>query len=335
MPGSEQAAAFGLQSAWTELGSLGVLPSWLCRVKVGATPHDEIFSKGNLRLLRYRGEVTQATPIVILPSLINRHYILDLLPERSLVETFVRAGFETYMLAWTNPPAEDRYLTPEDLFKRRILKAVDVASGGNRKVHLVGQCLGGTLATMAALLAPEKFASLSLLTAPLNFENAGQLGTWAQAPDFDIDALVDAYGNVPAALLHTSFQFLKPSMPVTKVKKLFERRRDADFITNFIAMEMWANDVIGFPGLCYKFLIESLYRQNEIRLGGRKLDVGTLALPVLDAMATDDHIVPIETRLPLERATRFDLKGGHIGAVIGTSARKNFWPQWIEWLKHA
>jgi len=322
-----------LHGAWNQARTLGLLPSWLSRAQVGATAFDEVFQKGNLRFIKYRGPRTQKHPIVIIPSLINRHYILDLLPGRSLVEAFTQAGFETYMMAWGHPPAEDRYLTPEELFERRILKAIEMASRETGQVHLVGQCLGGTLATIAALIAPEKIATLSLLTAPLNFENSGQLGEWAKTETLDIDALVEAYGNVPATLLHTSFQFLKPSMPFTKYSKLFARRKDEEFIINFIAMEMWANDAISFPGLCYKFIIEELYRKNQITLGGRRLDFEALKMPILDAMATDDHIVPIQTRLPLERAYRKDLSGGHIGGVIGSSARKNFWPEWIEWLK--
>ena len=331
---TEAAAQFSLHGTWSAIQSFGIGPNWLKRTQVGATPHDVVFERGNLKLLKYRGVKTQANPVVIIPSLINRHYILDLLPGRSLVEAFVNAGFETYMLAWGHPPASDQFLSPEDLFELRILKAIDAA--GDR-VHLVGQCLGGTLAAIAALKAPEKIASLSLLTAPLNFEDSGQLGAWAQTENFDVDALIEAYGNVPAAMLQTSFQFLKPSMPFTKYRKLFERRRDEDFIVNFAAMELWANDAISFPGLCYKFLIEELYRKNEINLWGRRFDLADLKMPVLDAMALGDHIVPPTTRLAAEgdNITRRDLHGGHIGGVIGAQARKTFWPEWIEWLKRA
>lgn len=349
----------GLQSAWTDVRAL--LPGWLAKTKVGATPAEEIFKRGNLRLLKYRDlaarprtayrdlaprprtapgnpaatgtAAAERTPIVIVPSLINRHYILDLLPQRSLVEAFLEAGFPVYMMAWGAPPAEDRYLTIEQLFRQRILKAIEKT--GAAKVHLVGQCLGGTIATIAAHLAPEKIASLSLLTAPIDFEKAGQLGAWANAPGFDVDALVDAYGNIPASLLQTSFQFLKPSMPLTKYTKLFSKRKDEEFLINFFAMEMWANDAIGFPGLCYKFLIEDLYRanklaKNEVVIGGRRIDLTESPFPILDAMANDDHIVPPETRI--RAGKKFDLAGGHIGGVIGSQARKKFWPQWIQWL---
>jgi polyhydroxyalkanoate synthase len=336
-----------LQTAWTDVRSSGFVPGWLKRAKIGATPFDEVFRKGNLRFLKYRSDVPSRageSPVVIIPSLINRHYILDLLPKRSLIETFLNSGFETYLMAWGHPPESDRLLTPENLFKRRILSAINLAEAESPtgKVHLVGQCLGGTLATIAALLTPDKVASLSLLTAPLNFKDAGQLGSWANAPGFNVDALIEAYGNIPSSMLQTSFRFLKPSMPLVKWTKLFKNRRDEEFLISFLAMEMWSNDAISFPGLCYKFLIEDLYQKNllvdgGLQFAGKHLRLSDIDFPVMDAMAMDDHIVPSVTRLPFQspKITAYDLAGGHIGGMIGSQARKEFWPKWIQWLKEA
>jgi polyhydroxyalkanoate synthase subunit PhaC len=349
-----QATESGLLGIWSSVRNARVLPEWLNKIAVGATPFDEIFVRGNARLIKYRAIEQQAnadansdeqrTPLLILPSLVNRHYILDLLPGKSVVESFVANGFPVYMLTWLTPPDEDRYVSIEELFRLRILKAIEVAAAASPtgKVHLVGQCLGGTLAAIAANLAPEKIASLTLLTAPLDFESSGQLGAWAKAPGFDLDALVDAYGNIPARLLQTSFQFLKPSGHFTKLRKAFSKRADEDFMSTFIAMELWSNDAMAFPGECYRFLIRDLYQENRLvngnlEIGNKRINLADHDFPVLDVVATDDHIVPLETRLPDlpgRRVTRMDLAGGHIGAIIGGHARKLFWPGWMTWLKN-
>ncbi|RYZ66241.1 MAG: alpha/beta fold hydrolase [Proteobacteria bacterium] len=342
----------GLLEAWSAVQTS--LPSpWAKKLRVGASAYEEIFTRGNARFVKFtskleapaKPEKKPETPVLILPSLVNRHYILDLLPGKSLVESLLANRFPVYMIMWLNPPDEDRYLSIDDLFKLRILKAIDVAAKNSPtgRVHLVGQCLGGTLASIAASLAPEKIETLSLLTAPIDFSRAGQLGAWANAPGFDLDALVDAHGNVPARFLQTSFQFLKPSSHFSKIKKIIERRKDEDFMVTFAAMELWSNDAVAFPGDCYRFLIRELYQRNRLSEGslqvcGKTISLQETRFPILDAVATDDHIVPVCTRLKLnDRAsiTQLDLSGGHIGAVIGSHARKTFWPKWMSWLKSA
>lgn len=352
-------SSFGLLEAWSALNETSFFPAWTKNLKVGATPSEEIFVRGNARFVKFQSaqdlstempaktapETPAETPIVIIPSLVNRHYILDLLPGKSLIENFIGRGFPVYMIQWTHLPDQDRFLAIEDLFKSRILKAIDVAAAKSPtgKVHLVGQCLGGTLAAIAASLRPEKIESLSLLTAPLDFSDAGQLGAWANAPGFDLDALVEAYGNVPAKFLQTSFQFLKPSGHFLKIQKAVSKRKDEDFLLTFFAMEMWSNDAMAFPGECYRFLIRELYQKNafargELKVCGQTISLENATFPILDVVAADDHIVPVTTRLALKnesRVTQLELAGGHIGAIIGGQARKSFWPKWATWLKNA
>jgi polyhydroxyalkanoate synthase subunit PhaC len=341
-----------LKESWEAIRKNGFTPDFLKNLEIGPTPHREVFRRGNLRLIAYEtGAVTDTSlaPVLFLPSLINRHYILDLLPGRSLVAHFLAEGFPVYMVEWLAPTAEDRYLEFDDLFVRRISKAIErtLRDAGSAKLHLVGHCLGGTLALMEALLRPERLKSLALLTSPVDFTEAGKLGKWAQSPEFDLEALTDAYGNVPWPLLQGSFQCLRPSLPFSKWARLMDKWRDPEFCRSFLAMEMWSNDNIAFPGQCYKVLIRDLYQKNalargEFRLEGKKLSLSDLELPVLDVVALDDHIVPPATRLPMSvgvragkepSVNRIDLTGGHVGAVLGRRAQQTLWPEMSTWLK--
>lgn len=312
-------------------------------LEVGATPSREIFRRGNLRLVEYARSPDVkpvATPVVVIPSMINRHYVLDLLPGSSFVEALCLAGFHVQMIEWLEPHASDRFLTIDELFARRIAKALEVAAGSSPtgRVHLIGQCLGGTLGLIETLLRPERVASLTLMTTPVDFSDAGQLGTWAKAP-LDVRALTDAYGNVPSSMLQGSFRWLKPSLSIGKARRLASRWRDDEFLQAFLALEMWSVDNVDFPAGCYRFLIEDLYRANKLVRGelvieGRRLELSTLSVPVFDAMASDDHIVPLAMRLPAGTGVdRREYRGGHLGAVIGGGARRNFWPELVRWLK--
>lgn len=335
-----------VRETWSNLRSLPLLPEWMRSIDLGSTPSHEVFRRGNLRLLEYERAPNvreREIPVVIIPSMINRHYILDLLPGSSFIEALCFAGYRVYSLEWLQPHASDRFLTIDELFERRIAKALDRVAkiSPNGRIHLVGQCLGGTLSLIEALLRPDRIESLTLMTTPVDFAEAGQLGTWAQAP-LDVDALTEAYGNIPSSLLQNSFKWLRPSLSLGKIRKLASRWRDEEFMRAFLALEMWAVDNVDFPAECYRFLIEELYRENKLAKGGlviegRALDLESLRVPIYDAVASDDHVVPMSMRLPKfesrENVVRREFRGGHLGAVIGGGARKTFWPELIAWLK--
>lgn len=335
-----------VREAWTALRSLPFVPDWARGIELGSTPHREIFRRGNMRLLQYEAAVgvrAHAIPIVVIPSMINKHYILDLLPGASFVEALCLAGYRVHAIEWLQPHSSDRFLSIDDLFKLRINRALELVAerSPTGRIHLVGQCLGGTLALIEALLRPERIETLTLMTTPVDFSHAGQLGSWAQAP-LDVDALTAAYGNIPSSLLQSSFKLLKPSLSLNKVRKIVDRWRDEEFMRAFLALEMWSSDNVDFPAECYKFLIEELYRENKLAKGeleveGRVLSLQSLEVPVYDVVASDDHIVPNSMRLPAgseaNEITRREFRGGHLGAVIGGGARKTFWPELIVWLK--
>ena len=126
--------------------------------KVGTSPHDVVFRRGTLRLLRYRRETpaTQAEPVVFCYALVNRSYILDLQPEKSVVARYLERGFEVYLIDWGVPTADDRHLTIDDYVHDLLGEVVSFVLRTHRlsSLHLLGYCMGGTIATMFAALEP-------------------------------------------------------------------------------------------------------------------------------------------------------------------------------------
>ncbi|HTR55383.1 MAG TPA: alpha/beta fold hydrolase [Kofleriaceae bacterium] len=311
---------------------------------LGATPHDVVWAENKWRLLRFRGaSVKYATPVLLVPSLINRWYVLDLGTGRSLVEWLVAQGHDVYCIDWGTPGAEDRFLTWDDIAGRYLGRAIRVAARAPRQrssggVHVLGYCLGGTLVAshVAAQLSPE-VASLVALAAPIDFEHAGIMAAWTRNPAFDPYALVAALGNVPWQLLQASFHLIKPTLTATKAVALLDRAWDDEFLEGFLATEAWGNDNVAFPGACYAQYLDELYRRNRLITGGfavagRRAELANIRCPTLAIAFEHDHIVPLASAAPLvDRIASRDKQllvqgGGHVGAVVSRKAASRLWP---------
>lgn len=320
---------------------------------LGSTPHEVIYRESGLSVLKYlpleqQKESERPPPVVLIPSLINKHYILDLLPGRSFVEYLVSKGLPVYLIRWDSPMDEDRWLTADRLIGGRIHRSIRAVlrESEHAKVSLMGQCLGGTLAAAYAIRYPEMVAGLTLLTAPVDFKKTGQLAIWAQDPHIDLDALTEAYGNVPWPLMQAAFRLMKPAAQVAKYIRALPKSLDRTFMKGFLALEAWSRDNTSFPGSCYQTLIQTFYRENGIVNGGlsvngRKLKLSDLDLPVLNISAHGDDIVPTETTLKahhLSDAVKFtdrQVGGGHIGCLLSRKSQRELWPDIANWLECA
>lgn len=310
---------------------------------VGQTPHDVVWRENKWRLLRFGPQLgaperRYATPILFVPSLINRWYVLDLGPGRSLIEWLVAQGHAVYCIDWGTPGDEDRYLTWDDIGGRYVGRAIRIAARETGSAHVLGYCLGGTLVAAYAAAFPEApIASLTGLAAPIGFADAGVMSTWTRTPTFDVATLVRAFGNVPWPLMHGTFQLMRPTLAATKLVALLDRAWDDEFLDGFLATERWGNDNVSFPGACYERYIEELYRQDRLVNGtftvqGRIARLAAIRCPVLAIAFTDDHIVPVASAAPLaDRVSSRDRQlvtdvGGHVGAVVSRKASTRLWP---------
>ncbi|MBI2071138.1 MAG: alpha/beta fold hydrolase, partial [Elusimicrobia bacterium] len=172
------------------------------RVEVGLTPHDVVYEEGKLRLLHYRAQSKKVLrpPLLVVYALVNRPYILDLRPGRSVIEALVKGGVDVYLIDWGAPDLADRYLDLDDYVSGLIPRCAERAMkrAGTDKVSMLGYCMGGTLSTMFAATHPGWVKNLILMAAPIDFHvREGLLNLWSDARNYDVDQLVDAYGNVP------------------------------------------------------------------------------------------------------------------------------------------
>ena len=314
---------------------------------VAQTPADEVYVEGRLRLLRYRPVVEHPAPIplLIVPSLLHRYYLLDLVPGRSMVEYLVGRGLDVYLLDWGTPGPQDRSTTFDQYIVGALRRAVQRvrAVAGSERVSLLGYSMGGTLAAIFAALYGRYVANLIAVAAPIDFHDDGILSQWARKDRFNVDLVVDTLGALPAALMQASFRMLKPTYQIAQQIALAEQFGDMEAVQDFLAMQFWIDDNIPFLGEAYRTYIKELYQENHLvegRLvvGGRRVDLGQIEAPLLTVVAAKDCICPPASSMPLNdlvcSADRqiLELPGGHTGSVAGAGAPGHLWPQLAEWL---
>lgn len=319
------------------------------KVRVGVTPSRPIYREDSLRLLRYESQVEQQydTPVLFVFALVNRPYILDLKEGKSVVRHFVDHGFDTYKIDWGVPGDGDRYLSLEDYVLRYMDHCVDKIRQrtGQDKINIVGYCMGGSMSAMYAALRPEKVKNLILMAAPVDWSSRESLlSVWTDEKYFDVDRMLEVHGNAPAGWLQTSFQLLKPvSNLLEKPLNFYDNMDSEKYLEDFFAMETWLNDNIPVAGETFRQFVKYCFQQNklingELEIGDEVVDLQNIECPILNLVATHDHLVPPSQSLPFNDAVgsrdrkTVDFKAGHIGLAVGSRAHRELWPKVCDWL---
>lgn len=320
-------------------------------VKVGRTPYEVIYREGKLKLKHYlpQKEERATTPLLMVYALVNRPYILDLLPGRSVVEHLLKGGMEVYLIDWGVPDEGDRDRTMEDYICGSIHNCVQQVKemAGTEQVSLFGYCQGGTFAAMYTALYPEQVKNLILLAAPFDFEAEGLLHFWSRKEYFDVDKLVEAYGNIPAWVLNSAFVMLRPIYNLMDKYVQFwwnlaENTMNDERIELFCAMEKWLSEGIPHPGEVFREFVKGCYQENllirnRMRLGRRLVDLRKIRCPVLNILAEGDHIIPPQCSRSFNKVISSQDKmvlaspSGHVGMTVGSQAQV-IWPKAVSWL---
>lgn len=316
--------------------------------EIAVTPFDVVYQEDRVRLKHYwPGTASEfKTPLLIVYALINRETMLDLQPDRSVIQTFLKNGLEVYMMDWGYPTRKDRFLTIEDHVCGYMNNAVDFIRErhGLDKINLMGICMGGSFCVMYTALFPEKIRNLNTTVTPTNFEtDEGLLHVWMRR--LDADRMVETYGNIPGDLMNFGFLLLNPArLVIDKYKGLLESINDKQFVENFVRMEKWIFDSPDLPGETFRQFVQDCYRENlliqsRMRLGSRLVDLRKIEMPLLNIYARHDHLVPPDSSRYLTQAVGSSdvedvcLDTGHIGIYVSSKTQKEFAPRIIEWLK--
>ncbi len=301
-----------------------------------------IWRDGSTRLLDY-GEGRAGAPVLVVPSLVNRAYILDLTEEKSLLRTLARRGLRPLLVDWGKPGELERRFTLTDYIAGRLEAALEAASdlvGG--PIAVMGYCMGGNLALALAERRKRRVTALALLATPWDFhaerpEQSHLLGALARP----LCAVFGALGEMPVDMLQALFAALDPLLALRKFARFAELADDSAKAREFVALEDWLNDGVPLALPVAEACLGEWYGANLTargawRVAGRAIDPARCALPSLVVVPAQDRIVPPGSAralaVALPQATVLSAATGHIGMIVSSEAPAAVWQPLGDWL---
>ncbi len=336
------------------------------RVHVERSPYEVVVHDANYRLRRYElaeatspdgTSSTAAAPLILVPPLMLTAEVYDVSPQVSGVRALSSLGVQPYVVDFGAPERQEgglqRTLTDHIV---AISDAVDyVAEESGRDVHLAGYSQGGIFVYLAAAYrCSRSLSSVITFGAPVNVHK----GILPGLPDDLVLALVEPLGKaisaglpggaIPAWLSRNVFKMLSPSKELRHQIEFLGSLHDRDALMRkegqrrFLADEGW----VAWPGPAFSEFLEQMIVGNRLFSGGfvvegRTVTLADLTCPVLAFAGENDDIARAHTvRSISDAAPNADLyeatlKAGHMGMVVGSTARQVTWPTvaaWIHWL---
>ncbi|HLO78563.1 MAG TPA: alpha/beta fold hydrolase [Magnetospirillum sp.] len=306
-------------------------------------PVPEIWRQGTTRLLDYRMDgAPDGQPVLVIPSLVNRAYVLDLTARRSLMRDLAARGLAPFLVDWDAPgPAELKFDLGDYVARLGDILHVVAALTG-REVAVLGYCMGGNLALALAVTRPEQVACLALLATPWDFHAGRQPhGAMVRALRQPLSGLIDSLGHVPVDMLNVMFASLDPHLVARKFAAFARLKRSSARARDFVALEDWVNDGVPLAGPVARECLFGWYGANTPTeghwlIGGLPVSPERVTVPTLVLVPERDRIVPPESALPLGQsipgARMMRIRGGHVGMLLSARAKTEVYGPLARWL---
>ena len=283
-------------------------------------------------------------PVLVVPSLINRGYILDLTERRSLMRFLAAEGFRPFLVEWGEPGPEEKDFDLTRYICWRLEPVADeIFDATGRAPALVGYCMGGLLTLALACRRPDRAAALVFLATPWDFHAAPPATLrMLQAMTPGLTAAIDRWGSLPVDILQAMFSSLDPYLTANKFRRFAAMKEASDKARKFVALEDWLNDGVALAAPVAKECLIGWYVDNTPARGGWRIDgetvrPETVTAPTLVMVPENDHIVPPGSAAALADAIpgaeRTSLAAGHIGMVAGGRARTMLYKPLSQWLR--
>lgn len=240
----------------------------------------------------------------------------------------------------------DRYTTIDDHVNGYMDNVVDFIreKHGLPQINLMGICMGGAFSVMYSALHPEKIKNLVTTVTPTNFDtDTGLLHIWMK--NTRALEMGDAYGNMPGDVMNLGFLLLNPArLILDKYVGFLEHMDNREFVENFVRMEKWIFDSPDVPAATFRQFIEDCYKKNlliqsKLELGGQRVDLKNITMPLLNIYGKFDHLVPpaacelLTREVGSEDTEDMCLNTGHIGIYVSSKYQAEFAPKISKWLK--
>jgi polyhydroxyalkanoate synthase len=299
-------------------------------------PHapEPVYEDGELTLSCYKAG-KNAPRLLLIPSLINKSYILDLLPEKSFAQWLAGQGIEAWLLDWGRPVDDSEMATLPGLLHERLLPAIRhfTKQKGGRK-FVLGYCMGGTLLGAALSEIEDEVDGVVFLASPWDF-HAGDRGLADRITIGAPGAMqqIMSSGRLPMEWIQSVFAAVNTQRAMDKFMKFADMDNSSSEAELFVAVEDWLNDGLDLPGDVARGCIVEWYGQN------RPPEIRKTNLPVLIVASEGDRLVPAASSLALKRymehAEVLEPGCGHIGMMTGKMAEKRLWEPLAAWIKNS
>lgn len=328
---------------------MGNEPSFTVGKDLATTPGSVVFRNELFELIQYHpeGKKVRAVPIVIVPPWINKYYIMDLTPKKSMVRHLVAEGFTVFMISWKNPGADMADNTFEKYLLKGMLRAIDAARdiSKSKQVHAIGYCIGGTGLTALMAYLSKKFpkqedmpvAHWTLLASLSDFSRPGEIEAFINENSLaTIEQIMEKQGYLDKKQLSSAFRMLRPNSLIWHYvvhKYLYgETPPSLDVL-------YWNSDSTRLPRAMHTFCLRQFYVDNNlvkkdaITIDGQSIDLGAIKQPLYEVGTAEDHITPwrgtFRTVSKVGGPVRYALStSGHILGIInppGPTSKREYW----------
>jgi len=340
------------------------------------TPGKVVFQNELMQLIQYTPTTAEVLkiPLLIVPPWINKYYILDLTPDKSFIKWCVDNGLTVFVISWVNPDAKLAGKSFEQYMREGPLTALDVVAKitGEKKVHAIGYCVGGTLLaiTLAYLAAKRRsrVVSATLFAAQVDFTFAGDLLVFVDEERVkQLEAQMQERGYLDASRMATAFNLLRSNDLIWPYVVNNYLRGKKPFAFDILH---WNSDATRMPAANHSYYLRNCYLANnltkgDMEIGGVTIDLRKIKVPVYNLATREDHIAPAKSVLYGSHffggPVTYVLAGsGHIAGVINPPAMAKYqywtgpapegsdldkwlakaeehpgswWPHWLDWIK--
>lgn len=307
---------------------------------LATTPGKVVFRNDLIELLQYTPTTSDvlARPLLLIPPWINKFYILDLIPDKSFIGWLVAQGHTVFCISWVNPNETHAAKSFEDYMRDGIFAALDAihAATGERQVNSMAYCVGGTLlaVTLAYMAATDddRIASATLLTTQVDFTHAGDLKVFVDEEQLAIlEGRMKEKGYLEGKKMASAFNMLRANDLIWPyvVNNYLKGKSPTPFDLLY-----WNSDSTRMTAACHSFYLRNCYLENTLSqgrmvLGGKRLDVSKVTIPIYNLATREDHIAPPQSVFlgcrffggPVD----YVLAGsGHIAGVVNPPAKGKY-----------
>ena len=308
-------------------------------VNIATSEGKVIFKNDLIELIQYspKTEQTYQKPVLIIPPYINKFYVMDLNEQKSMVNWLLDKKVTVFMISWKNPDSSYAGYDFNDYVQKGTYEALKVIEThlGEKNIHTVGYCVGGTLLALTmgyleAIKESDRISNATFLATLVDFENAGELDVFIDEEQVSsIEQKMNKLGYFDGKDMANTFNALRPGDLFWGyvVNNYMLGKQPSSFDVLF-----WNSDTTRLPATLHSEYLRKMYMQNLLvqengmSILGKQINLKNVKQDIFCVATTDDHIVPWKSAYKIKNAVgskniEFVLSNsGHMmGIIQGTS----------------